>query len=255
MNTRADPSAAPVAWRDPLIAASLLTRIPMPIDHAAAGARTACAVWAYPLVGAALGGAAGAVFLALLAAGAPSGAAAAAALAASLAATGALHEDGLADCADGFWGGWTVARRLDIMKDSRIGAFGASALCLALVARWSMITGFGDWRAVASLAAVEAVSRAPLGAMLRWGGRARETGMAAEAGTPPRASALASLGLAALLAFWLAGPPGLAALGGCGAACLAVWAMALRAIGRVTGDVLGAAQVAGGLVALPMLAP
>ena len=54
--------------------------------------------------------------------------------------TGALHEDGLADCADGFWGGWTKARRLEIMKDSVIGTYGMIALVLSLLLRWYVLT-------------------------------------------------------------------------------------------------------------------
>ena len=57
------------------------------------------------------------------------------ALAALAATTGALHEDGLADVADGFGGGRTIERKLEIMRDSRIGAYGGTALCLSLLAR------------------------------------------------------------------------------------------------------------------------
>ena len=55
------------------------------------------------------------------------------ALAAGVIVTGALHEDGLADSADGLWGGWTRERRLEIMKDSRIGTYGVLALALSLL--------------------------------------------------------------------------------------------------------------------------
>jgi len=54
--------------------------------------------------------------------------------------TGALHEDGLADTADGFGGGWTKEKILTIMRDSRIGSFGAVALILSLLARFILIS-------------------------------------------------------------------------------------------------------------------
>src|SRR3984893_15658557 len=81
------------------------------------------------------------------------------AVAASIVVTGALHEDGLADTADGFGGGWSVERRLAIMKDSRIGAYGAlalgfgTALRVAVLADWPLRTG------VAALIAVHAAAR------------------------------------------------------------------------------------------------
>ena len=63
--------------------------------------------------------------------------AAALALAATLAVTGCLHEDGLADTADGFGGGRYRERKLDIMRDSRLGTYGACALMMSLILRWT----------------------------------------------------------------------------------------------------------------------
>ena len=74
------------------------------------------------------------------------------------AATGGLHEDGLADCADGFWGGRDKARRLEIMKDSRVGSYGVLALGIVLLARWAALTallGAGQWGAIVAAAAME----------------------------------------------------------------------------------------------------
>jgi len=70
--------------------------------------------------------------------------AAALAIAALTFATGAFHEDGLADTADGFGGGATVERRLAIMRDSLIGSFGGSALALAFILRVSSLSGITD---------------------------------------------------------------------------------------------------------------
>lgn len=60
-------------------------------------------------------------------------------LAVSLLLTGALHEDGLADCFDGFYGGFDVERKLTIMKDSRLGTYGSAALLMALLTKLSLL--------------------------------------------------------------------------------------------------------------------
>src|SRR6516162_2489519 len=75
-------------------------------------------------------------------------AAAALALAAGMVVTGCLHEDGLADTADGF-GGSDRERRLEIMRDSRLGTYGACALLISLLLRWSALASIADARAVA----------------------------------------------------------------------------------------------------------
>lgn len=248
---------APVGARDPLVAASLLSRIPVPIDPQAAAGRMAAAVWAYPLVGAVLGALAGGVLAGLSAAGLPSGLAAAAALTAGALATGAMHEDGLADCADGIGGGWSRERRLEIMKDSRVGAYGVLALILSSLARWSALAalaGESPGATIAALAACGACSRAPLGAIMRWVPNARAgPGLSASVGRPPVASAglALSLGLVipAVLHGWLGLAAALAALPAAGLMALFAW----RKLGGQTGDVLGAAQVLGEIAALTAL--
>jgi len=119
--------------------------------------------WAAPVAGAAVG-LIGALALALTALlGLPLLLRAAFATAALVVATGALHEDGLADVADGFGGGATPARKLEIMRDSRIGAYGAIALVLALILRVGALAAAldgGFWRAALSLILVAALSRA-----------------------------------------------------------------------------------------------
>src|SRR5580693_4709978 len=109
--------------------------------------------WAAPVAGAAVG-LAGAVVLALTTLlGLPLLLRAGLATAALVAATGALHEDGLADVADGFGGGATRARKLEIMRDSQVGAYGAIALALALILRIGALAAAldgGFWRATLS---------------------------------------------------------------------------------------------------------
>src|ERR1700694_1414536 len=69
----------------------------------------------------------------------------------SIVMTGALHEDGLADTADGFGGGWTIEKRLAIMKDSRIGAYGAIALGFSIALRAAGLTELPVWAGATAL--------------------------------------------------------------------------------------------------------
>ena len=239
-----------VTWGDPGAALALLTRLPAPgADHA----RGARAAWAWPLVGALLGGAGALGGLACLAGGLPPAAAAGAALSVQVLATGALHEDGLADLADGLGGGPDRERRLEIMRDSRIGAFGAVALILGLGLRWSLTAALLP-AAPAALLAAAALSRAAMAAAMATLPPARPDGLSAMAGRPGAAAILAA-GLALALAGLAAGPAPafLAALGAAGAAA-GVGALARSRLGGQTGDVLGAAQQAAEIAALAGLA-
>ena len=111
----------------------LLTRLPMGWLTTSVGpGRLADAVWAFPVVGAVVGAIGGAVFWFCTRLGMPPGVAAVWTLVSMLLVTGALHEDGLADFADGLGGGRTRERKLAIMRDSRIGTFGGLALMLSL---------------------------------------------------------------------------------------------------------------------------
>lgn len=73
--------------------------------------------------------------------------------------TGALHEDGLADAADGFGGGWTKEKILTIMRDSRIGSFGAVAVVLSLLARFVLISNTSPARLPALMVASSVLCR------------------------------------------------------------------------------------------------
>jgi adenosylcobinamide-GDP ribazoletransferase len=166
--------------------------------------------------------------------------------------TGAMHEDGLADLCDGFGGGATAERKLEIMKDSRIGTYGAVALVLSLLLRVGTLAGLVavDLRlATAVLIAAAAISRAAglLPLVLLSPARTFGAGFAAA-----RPSARA-FGIAAALAFLCACLPLLAGgtlpqiIAGYIVALLAAYgmtALARRQIGGHTGDVAGAAQQA-----------
>jgi len=164
--------------------------------------------------------------------------------------TGALHEDGLSDVADGFFGGHTPDRRLEIMKDSRIGAFGAIALILGLGLKAVLIAGlvtrFGAADAMLAVLVTEAVSRSVM--VWQWHRLppARPGGLGARFGQPTGRSAVQSALIGAVCLALLALDLGVwpAALGA-GLAVTAAYGtgrLALHKIGGMTGDVLGAVQ-------------
>lgn len=113
----------------------------------------------FPLVGAFVGGLSALVYLAALHVF-PPGVAVLLSMAASLLATGAFHEDGLADCVDAFGGAYKRDDALRIMHDSRIGAFGAIALVIALALKWQALAALPPLRAASLMVAAHAASRA-----------------------------------------------------------------------------------------------
>ena len=228
---------------------SLLTRLPVPVDHARAGTRGAAAAWAFPVVGLIIGGLAG--MLAMLASwlGLPTGMAAASALAFVAIVTGGMHEDGLADFADAM-GGMTVEQRLEIMKDSRIGAYGVIALSIAILARWSGIGELSGWSVVFTLAAVGAASRAVMVWLMFAMQPARESGLSAGAGKPSGTTVLVASGIAFLTCVIFTGLSGVVLFVLIFGGALPVYWIANRTLGGQTGDVLGAAQQSAEIVGL-----
>ncbi len=132
----------------------------MPGDPVAPGRAAAF----FPLVGAALGLAGAGVFL-LAGLALPVSLAALATVAFWTAVSGVLHEDGLADVADAVRAGRPQAQILTILKDSRIGTFGAVALILSVLARWQALESLATDRVVEALVASQAVPRAAMVAM------------------------------------------------------------------------------------------
>ncbi|OUS07092.1 hypothetical protein A9Q96_07215 [Rhodobacterales bacterium 52_120_T64] len=220
---------------------SLLTRLPVPVDHARAGSRGAAAAWAFPVVGLIIGGAAGAISALAGWLGLPAGMAATSALAFLAVITGGMHEDGLADFAD-CMGGTTTEQRLEIMKDSRIGAYGVIALSIALLARWSGIGELSGWTVVFALAAVGAASRAVMVLLMFAMRPARKTGLSAGVGKPSGATVLVASSIAFLSCVIFTGLSGVVLFVLIFGAALPVYWIANRTLGGHTGDVLGTAQ-------------
>lgn len=226
---------------DILTALALLTRLPglAPADHA----RGAKAAWAYPLVGLVLALIATGISLVAFWAGLTPALVAALALTALIAMTGAMHEDGLADSADGLWGGWTIERRLEIMKDSRIGTYGVLALGLSLLIRWAALTAlFGHGQILGPMVATAALSRAACPVLMAALPHARSTGLSHATGRASRQSAAVAAAIAALLCLLTMTWAGLPALVVAGLATLGVCALAKAKVGGQTGDILGAGQ-------------
>lgn len=228
---------------DLLAAFTLLTRLPVHrLSLALPPEAFARGIWAYPVTGAFVGTLGGVVATAAEGAHMPAGFAAVAGVGAMVLLTGGLHEDGVADTADGLGGG-TRERRLAIMRDSRIGSFGAMALILAMSARIAAIAALSH--PIAGLAAAAALGRAAMLVPLLLLPPARSDGMAAALGRIDAVPALSGMAFGAAAAFALL-PFGAAGLSIAVAACGA-WAMARlarRQLGGVTGDVLGATCVA-----------
>ncbi|MBC9206217.1 adenosylcobinamide-GDP ribazoletransferase [Roseomonas aerophila] len=246
---------------DVAAALGLLTRLPtawLPQHQDAAG--FAGAVWAYPLVGFGIGAFGGAILAAGLWLGLPPLLAALWSLAGTLLLTGGFHEDGLADTADGFGGGRDTARKLEIMRDSRIGSYGVLALVLALGLRATALAALpATWGAslglVAACGAAAALGRGVILGLLRLLPPARRDGMASGLGQPRGVPLLAGMALSVLPALLFL-PPAMALPAVLLAALvlLALSRLARRQIGGHTGDVLGAGAVAGECVALTVMA-
>ncbi len=247
------PFLDPPGWaRDLGDCMRFLTRIPLrpangemaPISHT---------MRAFPLVGALLGAAGGLVFALCAALGLPSPICAIATVAALIALTGAFHEDGLADTADGFGGGWRREDKLAIMHDSRLGTYGAAALFLDLAARIAAIAAIGGAAgaagALAALIGTGAWSRSLIVVFLSRTPPARDRGQSHSAGNPDATTvrhavvaggAIAAIAVLAVFGVWSALVAFAASLG----ALVLVRRLCLTQIGGHTGDTAGTVQQA-----------
>lgn len=230
---------------------AFLTRLPVR-GAGRSGAGLARAAWTFPIVGALVGAIGALAYFGAAMVGLHPFVAATLAVGATMLATGALHEDGLADTADGFGASGSRARKLEIMRDSRIGTYGVAALILSVLLKVGALASLvAPWLVVPALIAAHAAARATLPVFMRILPPARMDGLAAEAGRPSFANAAiaALLGVAALVV--CLGPiTGLVAVVPLVAAAAVVAWLAKRQIGGQTGDVLGALEQAGEILVL-----
>lgn len=233
-------------------ALGLLTRLPVAVDGPRAVDRGAAAAWAYPLVGVLLGVILASATAMMLWADMPVGIVAALVLAGAVVMTGALHEDGLADTADGLWGSWDRSRRLEIMKDSHIGVYGVCAIALALLIRWLalvVIVSAGEYWV--AFVAAGALSRASMVVLMGVLPNARGDGLSKTIGRPAGTTVWLAVAIAAATAL----VSGLAWVMLIVAVAASICGLIARAkIAGQTGDILGATQQVTEIAALIAIA-
>lgn len=237
------PSATASArwWAPFALASSFLTVLPAP-QIAPTPWVLARAIALFPAIGGLLGTLLGALGLALDPV-LPPGPAAALLLAAGAVLTGGLHLDGLMDTADGVLGGRTVERRLEIMRDSRVGAFGVAAGGLALIGQYACLAELAGLQRLTALVLAYGLSRWAMAVGLGLFPPARPTGLGAafREGGGSRPLVVATV-LAAVIAV-TAGPLGLAGFAVVAASASLGGRFLARRLGGLTGDTYGALAV------------
>lgn len=221
------------------------SRLPLPSRSEKFDLRDAAGAW--PLAGLLLALLAGLVFLIARAAGIPPLVAAALTLAAMAFLSGGLHEDGLADTADGLGGGKDVANRLAIMRDSRLGAFGGLVLVFVILLKAAALAAIGIDPLAGLLAILVAATISRAAALWHWRDlpQARNDGLAVSVGRPEESGlvlAAATAAVLALAALPLFGVSLLIAILLAGLVIAGFSALCRRMIGGHTGDTIGAAQ-------------
>jgi adenosylcobinamide-GDP ribazoletransferase len=234
-----------------LLSLRYLTRLPIPFARTLDMPPLAQAMRFFAVAGAVVGALSGAVLVLLNLAGLPSLLAAVLAVGVGAIITGAIHEDGIADMADGFGGGSTREERLEIMHDSRIGAYGTIALMITLLARvvvFEAMLGLEPLSAIVLISAAAAFSRAMMVDVL-WATRpAGEDDRAHLLGRPTRNTTLVALisgGLYVAFAggYFLERETGIIALIAALLITAGLRALSMRLIGGQTRDVLGGVQI------------
>ncbi|SFC72083.1 adenosylcobinamide-GDP ribazoletransferase [Tropicimonas isoalkanivorans] len=242
-------TSRPTPLLDIALATALLTRLPIPVPPDYAATRGAGAAWAYPLAGVPVAAAAGILAWVGMHLGLPAATTAGLVIVVQVVLTGAMHEDGLADTADGLWGGWSRERRLEIMKDSRIGSYGVMALILSVGLRWSALSALGS-AMLPTLIAVALISRATMIGTMTILPNARADGLSKSIGRPGPRSFLVAAVVASALSMLTTGGMTFALIASATLAALGLGAIARAKIGGQTGDILGATQQVSEIAAL-----
>lgn len=216
------------------------------------GAAITQGAWAFPIAGVIVAAIGALVYWLAHRAGLPPFPCAALSVAATMLVTGCLHEDGLADTVDGFGGGGARDEKLDIMRDSRIGAYGVCALALAIILRVSALASLATPALVVpALFAAHGAARALVAVFMFFIPPARSNGLSAAAGQPPRESTGAATVLGIVILGLCLGPwLGLGALIVLAIVAALLGWLSLVQIDGQTGDVLGAVEQVGEIVVL-----
>ncbi len=239
---------------DILLALVLLTRLPIPRLPEDAFDRQGLAAWAFPSAGFVVGALACAAGWVGSAWGLPPLACAIILVAVLILCTGAMHEDGLADTTDGFWGGFDPARRLEIMKDSHIGTYGVLALILSQALRVALIAPLLATGAFGGILTACILSRAMMPILMTALPNARNAGLSHSVGAPLSSTTGIGAAFALAMALILIGAPAFKALIVAALVTFAIGLVARSKIRGQTGDVLGATQVMTELAILIALA-
>lgn len=203
----------------------------------------------FPIVGALIGLASAGVFVAA-AEVLPVPVAAALAVVVPVFLTGALHLDGLADTADGLFGARTRERRLEIMVDPHVGAYGVSAIVIDLLVRWSVVASLEPATGWPVLVVAGVLSRGTVAVVIAMFPYIRKEGIGSAYAGRARAIVPVAVIISVALAVTFGGVPALAALGAAATGGLVVAGYARRSIGGVTGDIYGAVVEVSELAAL-----
>jgi adenosylcobinamide-GDP ribazoletransferase len=258
---RASYSGIRASYRGARAALTFLTRLPLPRSTGGSGrtddgrtddgrtddgrtddsADLAHATVFFPLVGTLVGAiGAGVYWLATMLW--PPTVAVILAVAATILVTGALHEDALADFADGFGGGWSPEQVLAIMKDSRVGAYGVVALTLAILAKLAALATLTRLDVVRALLAAHTIARWATLPLLAWLPYVRPEGGTTTpfvGGVTPLRLSIATACMLLVLAATL-GPRAIPiVLAAIVITAASAW-YTRRRIGGITGDVMGA---------------
>ncbi len=229
-----------------MLAVQFLTRLPVPNGVAFSSERMSAATRYYPFVGLIIGAlTAGVFFVATILL--PNSISIIIAIAAAMMLTGAFHEDGLADTFDGVGGGVTKERALAIMKDSRIGVYGAAALVMVMLIKLAALTAMAPQMAIIGLVSAHCLSRYSSVVVIATSQYVREDGTGKHTAPGISAVGFAVATMTAIITltaigFWLSPWAALSSLLGL---CFGHVLMRLffeRKLGGYTGDTLGAVQ-------------
>lgn len=231
-----------------------LTRLPVPQGLRHVEGRLARSARYFPLVGVLVGLLTAIVFL-VTSEILPPEIAAGLTIAAGIVLTGGLHEDGLADCCDGLGGGATREHALEIMRDSRVGTFGAAALILSIGLRWAVLARFTPDQGLIALVMCHTISRAMIPPVLVSGHYARSRGLASSVAEGVTGLEAAFAMILAFAIAMIAGPVfGLAAFAAAIIAGGLMLSILMYRLGGYTGDGLGAIQQVAEIAILIVLA-
>jgi adenosylcobinamide-GDP ribazoletransferase len=227
--------------RDLRSAASFLTRVPLHDDSADPPVMSRAVPW-FPVVGLVLGGVQALLYWGLFSLLTPLLAASLSVAALAL-VTGAFHHDGLADIADAFGGGWSVEQRMEILKDSRLGTYGVTALVLVVLVEVSALASLAPRAAAIAVVSAHTLSRATAAATMVVSKPAASSGLGVDylAALSRRSVVLCVVGAVVVCAVG-AGVWTLAMVAAAGVGAAAVVGLANAKIGGISGDVLGAVQ-------------